>query len=101
MKKHCPIIIILSLILIIPFSSVGSQSKDITELMKEAVENVEKYRKGDVENTFNTSSGTPVVNATVKSDQISQDFLFGNIIFPLVGVLHKFRDMDVYRPKNY
>jgi GH35 family endo-1,4-beta-xylanase len=101
MKNNYPIVLILSFFLFVQISSVRSQSSDFAELMKEAAENVEKYRKGDVEIMFYSSSGKPIENASVKIDQISQDFLFGNIIFPLVGVLHKFRDMDVYRPEIF
>jgi len=77
------------------------QTEDISQLLKEASENVEKYRKGDATISFSYQSGDTITNGQVEIEQISQDFLFGNIIFPLVGVLHKFRDIDVYRPETF
>ncbi len=98
MRPHCPSFICLSIYLLLMFFSLHAQDSEISQLMQQARDNIEKYRKADVAISFIRQSGEPVTDAAVKIDQISQDFLFGNIIFPLVGVLHKFRDMDVYRP---
>jgi GH35 family endo-1,4-beta-xylanase len=89
------------LIFIILLNFCFAQSSDISNLLKEAAENVEKFRKGDATLTFKSQDGEPITNAKLTIEQISQDFLFGNIIFPLVGVLHKFRDIDVYRPETF
>ena len=98
MKRQYNLAFASILIILLITTSCYSQSRDISVLLKEASENVEKYRKGDASLTFHSHSGEPITNAKVTIEQISQDFMFGNIIFPLVGVLHKFRDMDVYRP---
>ena len=55
-----------------------------TELMKKVTENIEKYRKGEVEIVFRNASGQPLGNAEVEIQQTGSDFLFGCIIFPLV-----------------
>ena len=60
-----------------------------------------KYRQGNASITFLTEEGEPIVGARVAIEQQRQDFLFGNIIFPVVGVLGKFEDIDVYRPELF
>ena len=55
-----------------------------TTLLKEAADNIERYRKGDISLKFITAADTPVQGASVTIEQTIQDFLFGNIIFPLV-----------------
>ncbi len=78
-------ITLLSLLLI----SAGIQSQDVKQteakMMKQADENIEKYRKGDVTIQFKTSDGTVVKNAKVEIHQKSHDFMFGCIIFDLIG----------------
>ena len=53
-------------------------------LMKQAGENIEKYRKGDVSVRFVTNDGKPLQGATVEVVQKTHDFLFGCIIFDLI-----------------
>jgi len=101
MKNQYTSLCILFLIIFVLIRNSSSQSSDISSLLKEASENVEKFRKGDAIISFQTQSREPITTAKVTIEQISHDFLFGNIIFPLVGVLHKFRDMDVYRPEIF
>lgn len=62
------------------------------EFLKNANDNIEKYRKADVTIQFRTSEGKPLGNAGVEVSQVSQDFLFGCIIFDLI------RNEDLYRP---
>ncbi len=64
------------------------KAQDVKEtearMMKQADENIEKYRKGDVSITFRTKDGKPVAGATVEVKQKTHDFLFGCIIFDLI-----------------
>jgi len=64
-------------------------SQDVREteaaLMKRADENIERFRKADVTVEFRTRDGRPVKNAEVDVRQKSHDFLFGCIVFDLVG----------------
>jgi endo-1,4-beta-xylanase len=72
-----------------------------SEIMKQAQANIEKYRKGDASIAFKGEDGKPLKGAKAVIEQTSQDFLFGNIIFPVVGVLGKFEDIEVYRPELF
>ena len=49
------------------------------ELLAKARQNIEKYRKGDASIVFTDSKGNPVNNVMVEINQITQDFLFGNL----------------------
>jgi GH35 family endo-1,4-beta-xylanase len=85
-------------LLLIPPMPYAAQAKDTGLLMADAAANIHEYRQADAIITFKTAGGDPLAGVEVKIEQQSQDFLFGNIIFPLVGVLPKYRDIDVYRP---
>jgi len=84
-----------------PVSPSFPESQNTSQILEEASRNIEKSRKGDATISFSTEAGKPIKNATIEIEQESHDFLFGNIIFPLVGVLPKFRDIDVYRPELF
>jgi GH35 family endo-1,4-beta-xylanase len=49
------------------------------EYLARAKQNIETYRKGDVSITILDAEGNPVKNATVTINQVTQDFLFGNL----------------------
>jgi len=87
--------------------TIFAQSQNVTEvearLLKEAAENIEKYRKGDVLIRFITETGDPVPDATVEVRQTSHDFLFGAKMYDLVRPenlshpdLYKRRFMDLF-----
>ena len=78
-----------------------AEDKKATEILEEASRNIEKYRKGEASISFTAQGGKPIKDAEVVIEQKSHDFLFGNIIFPVVGVLGKFEDIDVYRPELF
>jgi GH35 family endo-1,4-beta-xylanase len=78
-----------------------AQTKGELDLFEKAEKNIEEYRKGNASIIFTDAKGNPIEDAEVRIEQISQDFLFGNIIFPVVGVLGKFEDIDVYRPELF
>jgi endo-1,4-beta-xylanase len=75
--------------------SLQAQAQRVKEvedrLMKQAGENIEKYRKGDVSVRFVRDDGKPLLGATAEIVQKSHDFLFGCIIFDLI------RDENPYR----
>ncbi len=93
--------ILVPVILFLTVSISYSQFKNASEILTKAEENIEKYRKADAELTFTGKDGNPIANAEIVIEQTSQDFLFGNIIFPVVGVLGKFEDIDVFRPELF
>ncbi|MHC4215003.1 MAG: endo-1,4-beta-xylanase, partial [Planctomycetota bacterium] len=84
--------------LILPCYAIN---EDASEIFEAASANTEKYRKADAAISFTTQSGKPIKNAEVSIEQTSHDFLFGNIIFPVVGVLGKFEDIQVFRPELF
>jgi len=55
-----------------------------SRLLKQAGENIEKYRKGDVTVSFKTLDGKVIRNARVEIHQRTHDFMFGCIIFDLI-----------------
>lgn len=89
------------LILSIFLSFCFAQGINDSEIIKQAEKNIEKYRKGDASIFFYDENGVPLKEIKIIVEQTSQDFLFGNIIFPVVGVLGKFEDIDVYRPELF
>ena len=89
------------LILLASLTICFAQEQEVSEILKQAQNNIEKYRKGDASLSFYNEKGDPISNAEIEIEQTSQDFLFGNIIFPVVGVLGKFEDIDVYRPELF
>jgi endo-1,4-beta-xylanase len=49
------------------------------ELLQQAKQNIEKYRKGDASLVIKDAAGKPLKNVQVQINQVSQDFLFGNL----------------------
>lgn len=84
---------ILSAICVFPLR-VLAQDVQQTEarMMKQADDNIEKYRKGDVNILFKTRDGKPVLNAKVQIRQKTHDFLFGCIIFDLIRNENTYRE---------
>jgi endo-1,4-beta-xylanase len=78
------------------FLSYNIQSQDVRQtearLMKQADENIEKYRKGDAVIQFKTSDGKPIRDAKVEIHQKTHDFLFGCIIFDLIHGENNYRE---------
>jgi endo-1,4-beta-xylanase len=77
-------------------TSLNGLSQDIRQteerMMKQAEENIEKFRKGDVSIQFKSRDGKVISNAKVLVSQKSHDFLFGCIIFDLI------RGENTYKP---
>jgi endo-1,4-beta-xylanase len=59
------------------------------QYLVKAHENIELYRKGDALLSFVDTSGKPVKNIQVEINQVSQDFLFGNLAFEIAGFAPK------------
>jgi GH35 family endo-1,4-beta-xylanase len=55
------------------------------EYLAKARQNIEQFRKGDASFSFIDSKGKPVKNVQVEINQVTQDFLFGNIGWELTG----------------
>jgi GH35 family endo-1,4-beta-xylanase len=93
-----PVTILINLIVLflsVLLSSAQSVQEVESRMMKQADENIEKYRKGDVSIQFINKDGKPVKNAEVEIKQETHDFLFGCIIFDLVG------DDDIYKTELF
>lgn len=73
----------LLLVLALNTSVVNAQTNDHLrieqELISQAKQNIEKYRKGDASLVFTDANGKPLKNVQVEVNQVSQDFLFGNL----------------------
>jgi len=91
----------IALMILAPAFPSYAEAQDASQIMEEAARNVEKYRKGDATIVFRAEGGKPITDAEVVIEQQTHDFLFGNIIFPVVGVLGQYRDIQVYRPELF
>lgn len=66
------------------------------EYLAKARQNIEQYRKGDAAISFTDTKGKPVKNVRVEINQVTQDFLFGNIGWELTGFGDRGR--EPYKP---
>jgi endo-1,4-beta-xylanase len=55
------------------------------EYIEKARHNIEQYRKGGALLVFMDESGRPLENVRVEINQVSQDFLFGALLFEIAG----------------
>ncbi len=69
------------------------------EYLTKARENIEKYRKGDAALLLLDEKGKPVKNVQVEINQVSQDFLFGNIAWELTGMVEDQYKIDVFKER--
>ena len=77
--------IILASLFLIPLAALPQDAKQTeARMMKQAAENIEKFRKGDVTIQFKTPDGRMIKNAQIDVRQKTHDFLFGCIIFDLI-----------------
>jgi len=53
-----------------------------SELLSQARESIQRYRKTDITVQVQSSDGAPVPNAKVKLEQVNHEFLFGCNLFP-------------------
>jgi endo-1,4-beta-xylanase len=90
----------LFLIVFFPLIAVAQQTQEVeARLMKEAEENIEKYRKGDVMIQFlDKQTGKPITNTRVEIRQKTHDFLFGCIIFDLIRNENPYRQ-DLFKER--
>jgi hypothetical protein len=59
------------------------------QFLDRARKNIETYRKGDASIIVVDSNGGPVKNVKVEINQVTQDFLFGNLAFEIGGFAPK------------
>ncbi len=59
------------------------------EYLERARKNIEQYRKGDASLVFVDADGAPVKNIQIEINQVTQDFLFGNLVFDIAGIATK------------
>ncbi len=94
-----PALIIFSTQVIRPLTGLAQDVKQTeAKMLKQAADNIEKYRKGDVIIQFRTRDGKIVKNSTVDIHQKTHDFLFGCIIFDLVGGEIAYKE-DLFRER--
>ena len=83
-------------------SPLGALSQDVRQMearmMKQAEENIEKYRKGEATIQFKTRDGKMIVNAQAEIRQKTHDFLFGCIIFDLIRTENNYRE-DLFKDR--
>jgi len=88
LKSHLKVITRLYLLipfLCIPLFVFSQNVQEVEErLIKQAEENIEKYRKGNAVIQFLDQEGVALQNAKVEVVQQDHDFLFGCIIFDLI-----------------
>lgn len=80
--------------------SLNGQSPNVREvedrMLKQANENIEKYRKGPAKIQFKGVDGKGINNAKVEIVQKTHDFLFGSVIFDLTGGQSAYRE-DLFK----
>jgi GH35 family endo-1,4-beta-xylanase len=80
-------------ILCLPIGVFSQNVEEVEQkLLKQAEDNIEKYRKGDVVIQFLDQEGHVLQNASVEVIQEGHDFLFGCIIFDLIRNENTYRE---------
>jgi GH35 family endo-1,4-beta-xylanase len=64
---------------ILSFGQERDKKEIEAKLLQEVRQNIEKFRKGSVQVTVRNVQGEPVSNVKVEINQLTQDFLFGNL----------------------
>jgi len=89
--------LIMFLMLFFPLFVSSQNVKEVEErLLKQAEDNIEKYRKGNAEIQFQDTQGAAIKNAKVEIIQQGHDFLFGCIIFDLIRNENAYRE-DLFK----
>jgi GH35 family endo-1,4-beta-xylanase len=90
---------ILIVLVLLPLKAMGQDVQQTeARMMKQAGENIEKYRKGDVTIQFKTRDGKVIQNAGVEVHQKTHDFMFGCIIFDLIGNENTYKE-DLFKER--
>lgn len=79
MKKLIFITLSIALFVGMTMAQTPEKARIEQELLANARQNIEKYRKGDASLVLVDAQGKPIKGAKVKINQVSQDFLFGNL----------------------
>jgi endo-1,4-beta-xylanase len=90
----------LTLLLIgFPLSLAAQSVQEVEDrLMKQAETNIERYRKGEVSVRFRGGDRQWMSGAIVEIEQVSHDFLFGCILFDLIGGENTYRE-DLFKER--
>ncbi len=81
-------------------SLANARSRIETDYLRRANASIEKIRKGDARIQFTDALGKPLRNVSVTVNQVSQDFLFGNLVFELGGFSSdKPQDMTLFKER--
>lgn len=64
---------------------IAKKNKLEKEYLAKARQNIETIRKGDASVLLVDSKGKPLKNMQLEVNQVSLDFLFGNIVFEIAG----------------
>lgn len=85
-----PLIVFLSVISSIAavVESAGAEFDSVDALLERAEQNVEHYRKGDIQIRVVDAAGRPVAGVTVDVTQQTHHFRFGSIVFELLQENH-------------
>jgi endo-1,4-beta-xylanase len=67
-------------------------------LLRQSDENIEKYRKGDAEVRFLPGNAKWTSGAEVEIEQVTHEFLFGCILFDLIGGENTYRE-DLFKER--
>jgi len=86
------VLLFLSIALLAP-SRAQSVSEIEAQYLERADANIELYRKGDASIQFLGADGNPADGIQVQIRQTNHDFLFGNLLFPLVA----YEDAEPYK----
>lgn len=94
--KTCLVFFVL---IIPPFIAWPQDVNQVEEkMMKQADENIEKFRKGDVTIQFKTKDGKFIRNAQAEINQKTHDFLFGCIIFDMIRGENTYKE-DLFKTR--
>jgi GH35 family endo-1,4-beta-xylanase len=91
--------VILAAFWIFPLNALSQDVRQTeARMMKQAEQNIEKYRKSDVTVQFKTRDGRLIKDARVEIRQKTHDFLFGCIIFDLIRNENSYRE-DLFKER--
>ena len=84
---------VLAAVFLFPLAALSQDVRQTeARMMRQAEENIEKYRKGDATIQFKTQDGKMIANARADIHQMTHDFLFGCIIFDLIRNENNYRE---------
>lgn len=96
---YLPVLLLLCTGVTVLFPVAAQNAREAEErLLRQADENIEKHRKGDAEVRFLPGKAKWSSGVEVNVEQISHDFLFGCILFDLIGGENTYRE-DLFKER--